>query len=186
MASMFLLTLTVNYFRVVFIIDKGYSIMPPPQFKITLGDDLRDKLDHACYISMRSVAEEIRQRLEMSFDLEGDETTLDLMYAMLFLAREIELDFGWTWWSNEKARSAFLAAVADQIVSYVIEPTARPSFHSRARREGGMPDDPPEAIGRAIARNYRRAVRPYGFKKEKFDIGQFRELMRKPWGKKKK
>jgi hypothetical protein len=159
--------------------------MAPPQFKITLGDELRDKLNDACDISMRSVAEEIRQRLEMSFDLEGDEKTLDLIYATLFLAREIELDFGRTWWSNEKARSAFLAAIADQIGSYVLDPAAPRPLNTRARVEG-MPVDPPEAIGRAIARNYRRAVRPFGFKNEKFDVGLFRELMRKPWEKKKK
>jgi hypothetical protein len=158
--------------------------MAPSQFKITLGDDLREKLDDACYISLRSVAEEIRQRLEMSFDLDGDERTLDLIYAMLFFARAVEIDFNRRWWLNEKARSAFLAAVVDQITSYVIDSAEVPN--RLTRKQSSAHDDPPEAIGRTFARNFRRTVRPSGSKKEKLDIEQFRELMRKPWEKKKK
>ena len=156
--------------------------MPPPQFKVTLGDNLREKLDDACSISLRSVAEEIRQRLEMSFDFEGRQKTLDLIIDALF-AREIELDFGWTWWSNEKARSAFLAAVADQITSRAIDSAEPPS--RIARKHDSMPNDPPEVVGRTLARNYRRTVRPFGSNAEKIDIERLRELMKKPWGKKK-
>jgi hypothetical protein len=154
----------------------------PPQFKITLGDELREKLDEACSISMRSVAEEIRQRLEMSFDLQGDERTLDLIYAMLFLAQAIELDFDRPWWRNEKARSAFLAAVADQITSYAIDSAEPPSRTQRKQ----VTDDPPDVIGRTLARNYRRTVSPVDWKLKKFDTEQFRELMSKAWRKKKK
>jgi hypothetical protein len=154
----------------------------PPQFKITLGDQLRIKLDEASSISMRSVAEEIRQRLEMSFDLQGDERTLDLIYATLFLARAIELDFDRTWWSNEKARSAFMAAIVDQIASYAVDPAQPPSQVQLKQ----VPDDPPDVIGRTLARNYRRTIRPVGWKMEIFDTDQFRKLMSKAWEKKKK
>src|SRR4051812_10221189 len=136
--------------------------MPQQQFKVTLGEDLRAKLDDASSLNRRSIAEEMRQRLEMSFDIQADGHTLDLIYAILFLAHETMRDFGTTWWGDERARSAFMAAIADQILSYPINPTdlaARPLITLGTREQQVGPDDPPEVIGRASARNYRRVVR---------------------------
>jgi hypothetical protein len=161
--------------------------MAQQQFKITLGEDLRSKLDQMSVFNGRSIAEEIRQRLEMTFDLQGDGHTLDLIYALLFLAHETMRDFGSTWWGDERARSAFMAAVADQIISYPINPTdlaAHPLITLGTREQQAGPDDPPEVIGRAIARKYRRAIRPLGWMLDKFDIHRFRELMRDPRDKK--
>jgi len=151
------------------------------QFKITLGDDLRAKLDSSSDINQRSIAEEIRQRLEMSFDIQGDGHTLDLIYAILFLARETMRDFGATWWGDERARSAFMAAIVDQVMSYPISPSdlaAKPLITLGTREQQAGPEDPPEAIGRAIARTYRRRVRPLGLRSDEFDIRRFRQLMR--------
>jgi hypothetical protein len=128
-------------------------------------------------------AEEIRQRLEMSFDIQADGHTLDLIYAILFLANETMRDIGCTWFGDERARSAFMAAIADQILSYPIDPTApgaRPLITLGTREQQAAPDDEPESIGRAIARSYRRRVRPLGLAIGKFDIHRFRELMRDP------
>lgn len=161
--------------------------MAHQQFKITLGDDLRAKLDESSKNNQRSIAEEIRQRLEISFDIQADANTLDLIYAILFLAHETMRDLGSTWWGDERARSAFLAAVADQILSHEIESSslaARPLVTLGTREQQAGPDDPPEVIGRALARNYRRVVRPLGRISEKFEIGRFRELMRDPQAKK--
>ena len=156
--------------------------MSQQQFKITLGEDLRAKLDQTSTFNQRSIAEEIRQRLEMSFAIQGDGHTLDLIYALLFVAHETMRDFGSTWWGDERARSAFMAAVADQILSYPINPkdhiAAHPLITLATREQQAGPDDPPEVIGRAIARSYRRAIRPHGFRSDKLDIDLFRELMR--------
>ncbi|MHC2626347.1 hypothetical protein ACVIW2_008379 [Bradyrhizobium huanghuaihaiense] len=155
--------------------------MKQHQFKITLGDELRAKLDDSSSRNFRSVAEDIRQRLEMSFDIEGDGHTLDLIYAILFLAHETMRDFGTTWWGDERARSAFMAAIADQVMSYPISPSdlaAKPLITLGTREQQAGPEDPPEAIGRAIARNYRRRVRPLGLRSDEFDIRRFRQLMR--------
>ena len=157
--------------------------MPQQQFKITLGEDLRARLDEYSKYNQRSIAEEIRQRLEISFDIQADANTLDLIYAILFLAHETMRDLGSTWWGDERARSAFMAAIADQILSYTIDPNAlgaRPLITLGTREQQAAPDDPPEVIGRALARNYRRVVRPLGRISEKFEIGRFRELMRNP------
>lgn len=161
--------------------------MPQQQFKITLGEEIRSKLDEYSKYNQRSIAEEIRQRLEMSFDLQADANTLDLIYAILFLAHETMRDLGSTWWGDERARSAFMAAIADQILSYTLDPSAlgaRPLITLGTREQQAAPDDPPEVIGRALARNYRRVVRPLGRISEKFEIGRFRELMRNPRAKK--
>ena|SRR5215813_1973848 len=161
--------------------------MAPQQFKITLGDDLRSKLDEASVLNGRSVAEEIRQRLEGSFDIQADGHTLDLIYALLFLAHETMCDFGVSWWGDERARSALMAAIVDQILSYQIKRSASaawPLMSSGTPEQQAGPDDPPEVIGRAIARNYRRVVRPLGSKIGKFDIHRFREFMRDPVEKK--
>ncbi|QOZ71735.1 hypothetical protein [Bradyrhizobium arachidis] len=155
--------------------------MKQHQFKITLGDELRAKLDDSSLRNFRSVAEDIRQRLEMSFDIDGDGHTLDLIYAILFLAHETMRDFGTTWWGDERARSAFMAAIADQVMSYPISPSdlaAKPLITLGTREQQAGPEDPPEAIGRAIARNYRRRVRPLGLRSDEFDIRRFRQLMR--------
>ncbi|WP_008556018.1 hypothetical protein [Bradyrhizobium sp. CCGE-LA001] len=154
--------------------------MKQQQFKITLGDDLRAKLDSSAGLNQRSIAEEIRQRLEMSFDIQGDGHTLDLIYAILFLAHEAMRDFGTTWWGDERVRAAFMAAIADQVMSYPIDGSdlsAKPLITLGTREQQAGPEDPPEVIGRAIARNYRRRVRPLGLRSDKFDIRRFRELM---------
>jgi hypothetical protein len=151
------------------------------QFKITLGDELRSKLAEHSSLNQRSIAEEIRQRLEMSFDIQSDGHTLDLVYAMLFLAHETMRDFGSTWWGDERARKAFMSAIADQILSYPINATdlaARPLITLGTREQQVGPDDDPEVVGRSIARNYRRRVRPLGLRIGQFDIHRFRELMR--------
>ena len=175
-----------NTIALYFIISRA-TPLKQQQFKITLGDDLRAKLEAYTSLTQRSIAEEIRQRLEMSFDIQGDGHTLDLIYAILFLAHETMRDFGITWWGDERARTAFMAAIADQVMSYPINSTdfaARPLITLGTREQQAGPEDPPEVIGRAIARNYRRRIRPLGFLSDQFDIHRFRELMRDP-GKKK-
>jgi hypothetical protein len=161
--------------------------MAQQQFKITLGEELRSKLDEVSVLNARSIAEEIRQRLEMSFDIQADGHTLDLIYAILFLANETMRDLGCAWWSDERARSALMAAIADQILSYAIDSTnlaARPLITLGTREQQAGPDDDPESIGRTLARSYRRRVRPLGSTIGKFDIHRFRELMRDPAAKK--
>jgi hypothetical protein len=154
--------------------------VPQQQFKVTLGDDLRAKLDEASSLNQRSIAEEIRQRLEMSFDIQGDPNTMDLVYATLCLAQETVRNFGVAWWGDERARSGFIAAIVDQILSYPIDETSprAPLLTLPKREQQTGPDDIAEVIGRAVASNYRRAVRPLGLKSEKLDIRRFRELMR--------
>ena len=90
-------------------------------------------------------------------------------------------DSGTTWWGGERARLKFVAAIVDQVMSYPINPSglgARPLITLGTREQQAGPDDPPETIGRTIARNYRRRIRPRGWGSDTFDIDRFRELMK--------
>jgi Arc-like DNA binding domain len=137
----------------------------PPQFNITLGDELRDKLDHACRVSSRSVAEEIRQRLVASFELEKDPHTWDFLQDLLLLAAEVKLDIGEDWRANERTRAVFAAAIADQIQSY-----RAPGEPGRKDVASDATEAPEITIGRAIARGFRRATKRYARSEEGLEL----------------
>ena len=98
----------------------------------------------------RTMSQEIRERLAGSlFEETRDEKTRQLAAEIVQLASEVLHDFKTHWHAEPRAHKAFLAAVADQIGSY--EPPPTPT--------SGSPDDqsdPPDVIGRALARRYRR------------------------------
>jgi len=125
------------------------------QLKFLLSENLRLKLDRASQKSGHSLAEEIRNRLEDSFEFETDPRTFELIQDLVLLAHEVKVDIGDNWHANERSRAVFAATIADQIQSY------------RARSEPFKKDTAPDAseapettIGRAIARAFRRAIRP--------------------------
>jgi hypothetical protein len=99
----------------------------------------------------RTMSQEIRERLAGSlFEETRDDKTKQLEGEIVQLAAEVLHDFKTHWHAEPRAHKAFLAAVADQIGSY--EPPPTPA--------SGSPDvndlDPPDVIGRALARRYRR------------------------------
>jgi hypothetical protein len=100
----------------------------------------------------RTMSQEIRERLAGSlFEETRDAKTRQLEAEIVQLASEVLHDFKAHWHAEPRAHKAFLAAVADQIGSY--EPPSTPT--------SGSPDvndlsDPPDVIGRALARRYRR------------------------------
>ena len=98
----------------------------------------------------RTMSQEIRERLAGSlFEETRDAKTKQLEAEIVQLASEVLHDFKTHWHAEPRAHKAFLAAVADQIGSY--EPPPTPT--------SGSPDvnvDPPDVIGRALARRYRR------------------------------
>ena len=99
----------------------------------------------------RTMSQEIRERLAGSlFEETRDAKTKQLEAEIVQLASEVLHDFKTHWHAEPRAHKAFLAAVADQIGSYEPPPTT-----------SGSPDindlsDPPDVIGRALARRYRR------------------------------
>jgi hypothetical protein len=79
------------------------------QMKVALPDFLRTKLDAASEKSGRSVAEEIRARVEASFtrDAVVDKPTQDVVEAVAEMAAAIELEMGSAWHKHAGAHYAF-------------------------------------------------------------------------------
>jgi predicted DNA-binding protein len=82
------------------------------QYKITLGDDLRARLDKASKRSGRPVSDEIRARLEQSLDDDlFDEQSRELAAAILEAAREVKIETGAAWHSSGSAHRTFRRAM---------------------------------------------------------------------------
>jgi hypothetical protein len=126
------------------------------QLKITLEDDQRSQLDSATKQSGKSLSEEIRDRLSLSFlfEMRGQDTA-DLLFALLRIADVVADEIGFDWSESERARATFVSAVVDQILSYELRTNPNPI----PRRGGARPDDSPESLGGFIARGYRRERR---------------------------
>ena len=107
------------------------------QLKITLDDDQRSQLDRATEQSGKSLSEEIRDRLSLSFlfEMRGQDTS-DLLIALLRIAAVVESEIGFDWSESEKARATFVAATVDQIMSYEFRtnPNSAPQLVGASRR----------------------------------------------------
>jgi hypothetical protein len=78
------------------------------RMKIALSDDLRTRLDAASAKSGRSVAEEIRSRVEASFAQEAvDKPTRDFLEGVPEMAVATELEMGSAWHKHAGAHYAF-------------------------------------------------------------------------------
>ena len=86
------------------------------QLKFVLSENLRQKLDRASQKSGQSLAEEIRNRLEDSFEFETDPRTFELIQDLVLLAHEVKVDIGDNW-VNESISKSFRAAPACRYVS---------------------------------------------------------------------
>jgi hypothetical protein len=118
---------------------------------------VHERLKRSGEVRGRTVSEEIRERLAGSlFEETRDEKTRQLAAEIVQLAEEIRRDFGITWHEHTGAFKAFAAAIADQIATYerssMLQSPLVPILFGAAPN----PDDPPEVIGRALARRYRR------------------------------
>jgi hypothetical protein len=87
------------------------------QMKVALPDDLRGRLDAASAKSGRSVAEEIRTRLETSFerDVDADQPTRDVVEAVAAMAAETELEMGSAWHKDASAHFVFVEAILNRL-----------------------------------------------------------------------
>jgi predicted DNA-binding protein len=82
------------------------------QYKITLGDDLRARLDRASESNGKPVSDEIRARLEQSLEDDAfDVPTRDLAAAMAAVAREVEIEVGKSWHKDAGAHRTFRRAL---------------------------------------------------------------------------
>jgi hypothetical protein len=120
------------------------------RLKIGLPPELRNRLDVASAASDKTLAVEIRDRLERSFrEDEIDPVSRELRQFVADTAAAIVQNFGVSWYSQPKAHAVFAMALAEQIAGYEPEPS------------GGMtdllgPDDPPATIAKMLVKQVRR------------------------------
>jgi hypothetical protein len=120
------------------------------QLAVALPDDVRNRLEAAAVKSDRSIAEEIRRRLDESFAADAhDDKTRDLIYAAAWMAEEVSRQAEAPWHSSRKGCEAL--AVAIQMLIEGLGPRKDPS------PDPFGPDDPP-TLGRSVARHFQREV----------------------------
>jgi hypothetical protein len=117
------------------------------QMGVALSDDLRGKLEASSAAKNVSIAEEIRRRLEMSFENDArDSYTRALVSAAIWIADDIASQgAGAYWYATQKGRQAVAAGIRHFIE--MLQPEAG------AGEDLFGPDDP-ETLGRASARHY--------------------------------
>lgn len=116
---------------------------------LVLPQDLLEGLKKDAAIADQGLSAEIRERLYFAHRLQRDPEMIDLIRLIQNLADGLADDLGKKWHEDPYALAAFKAGVAEYLAQYHPEgdPSARPD-----RRESGEPNDPPEAVGRTLAR----------------------------------
>jgi plasmid stability protein len=89
---------------------------PMKQLKVSLPDDLRGQLDSAAAANDRSLGNEIRERLQQSFEREaGDTETLKLAEAILKFATLVLIQTGHTWHAHRAANRVMRCAITNRL-----------------------------------------------------------------------
>jgi hypothetical protein len=121
------------------------------QLKVSLPEELRAKLGTASAASGRSLADEIRTRVERTFEQDAiDAPTRDLAADVVWIADQIARDTGSAWHRKPKAREALVAALQTYLA--ITEPPPEGPIPGVSDLIDAFIDDPP-TLGRAIARH---------------------------------
>ena len=119
---------------------------------VLLPGDMLERLRRDAAASDQGLATEIRQRLQLTYDLQGlprDPETKDLVRNIENLADNVAGDLGKKWHEHGYALAAFKAGVAAFLAQY--KPQGDESVRPDTRVVG-EPNDPPETVGRTHAR----------------------------------
>src|SRR5262249_56862085 len=124
------------------------------QMGVALPDYLGGKWAAASAAADVSIAEEIRRRLETSFENDArDDQTRGLVSAAIWIARDITAQGAGAYWhATQKGRQAVAAGIRLYIE------TMLPPLQAGAGEDLFGPDDP-ETLGRASARHYQQQVK---------------------------
>jgi hypothetical protein len=115
------------------------------RLKVGLPPELRSQLDAAAAKSGKSVADEIRSRVEWSFSLEPlDEPTRQLIEGIVGMAADLERECGAPWHSHRGTFAALDLAVVTRLSR--LRPEGDAAFGPRPHRAWGS--DIPADIGR--------------------------------------
>jgi hypothetical protein len=125
------------------------------QLTVALPPEIRSLLEDAAVASNRSLAEEIRQRIDQTITVENyDPVTREMISGLLSISERLREDFGTDWHSDPRTHKAFMEAVAQRLAAYA----PPPSKPNAATADIGLirPTDSPETIGRMRENDDRR------------------------------
>jgi hypothetical protein len=111
------------------------------QLKVALPDDLRARLETASSKSGRSLADEIRVRVQASF--AADKPTADFLEGVARMPAEIELETGAAWHKHAGAHEAFVQAILSRLLRF--KPKGSMAFGDRPHAT--VLDDDPNLLG---------------------------------------
>jgi hypothetical protein len=125
------------------------------RFKIALSDELRAQLDTASKKSGESVAEEIRRRIETSFEreIDLDKPTRDLIEGLARMPAEIERETGAAWHKHAGAYEALVQAILSRL--HGLKPKEGPAKFGD-RPHATVSNDDPKELGSLIEFRLRR------------------------------
>ena len=115
---------------------------------VVLPRSLLERLRRDAEVSDRGLSTEIRQRLQLTYDLEGlprDPETSDLVESIKILANNLAGDLRKKWHESRYALAAFKGGVATFLAPFQPEGDLNV-------RDADDPSDPPEVVGRTHAR----------------------------------
>jgi hypothetical protein len=124
------------------------------QLTVALPPEVRIHLDAAAKAGDRSIAEEVRRRLDKTIQSDRrDPVTTELIEGLEHIAALLRLDFDREWYENARAHEAFVTALNQRLAGY-----APPPLEGSAAVDLGLvgPTDPPETIGRMRERDDQR------------------------------
>jgi hypothetical protein len=119
---------------------------------VALPQDLLDRLRADAERADRGISTEIRQRLQLTYDLEQlprDPETAELVECIKTLAANLAGDLSMKWDEHAYVLAAFKAGIAAFLAEYT--PKGDANVRTDARVVGEL-SDPPEAVGRTHAR----------------------------------
>lgn len=116
------------------------------QYKVSLPDELYERLAAASEKSGRSLSDEIRTRIVQS--LEGDQHTRIMADAVVLIAAEVEKETGERWHKHAGAWETFREAISARLNLFK-KPSGSAKFGDRPNQS--IPEDEPGFIGRWIA-----------------------------------
>jgi hypothetical protein len=121
---------------------------PKRQMGVALSDELRRKLEAASEAADRSIAEEIRIRLERSFELDTlDKASRTLADVVALIPAEVEKETGAAWHKHLGAWETFHEAIRS-LFALPVKPTGSAKFGKRPHQS--CDDDDPKFLGRWI------------------------------------
>jgi hypothetical protein len=121
--------------------------MVKKQFKVALSDEMKAKLEELAGKSDRSIADEIRQRIEWSLlDDEPNSPIWKLNREIRRLVRDVQYATGLSWHAHPLAHTAFVEAIATLLEDFKPPISSTESGPTEAEQQEA------KAVGRAIAR----------------------------------